>query len=159
MARQTIAGWQVTIDIEFFRSLAEKLRTQDNACTADPIYTVQEEVTVYGFDPGYGGDLEWFTDDGDYTPATPTKARRLEALYQHHGEPREGWMRTYSRKHWETRETFLTLDASNEYIATRQRKHRGQLRLYVESAYRNPELRKLREQLLLVATHLEGAAK
>jgi hypothetical protein len=146
-----------TIDVEFFRDLAQKLRTQDNACTADPIYTAQEEVTVYGYEEDWGGDLEWFRDDDDHAAATPAQARRLEALYQSNGEARSGWIRTFSRKHWEIRETFLTLDAANEYIATRQRKHRGKLRLYVESAYRNPELRKLREQLLLIADHLCAA--
>lgn len=143
------------LDVEFFRSLAHGLRTQDNAGTADPYVTVQEEVTDYGFEAEYGEDVDWFRDDGEYTKATPAQAKRLERIYQATYEVRDGWTRTFTRTRWEFREAFLTVKAAREFIE-RQRHNHGKLRVYIESACRNPEMRKLREQLLAVAEHLNG---
>lgn len=57
---------------------------------------------------------------------------------------------------WLKREVFLTNAAAMQYCRQQAHNHAGKLRVYIESAYRNPEMRKLREQLLAVADHLNG---
>lgn len=44
-------------------------------------------------------------------------------------------------------QSFLTVKAAEEYILDQKHNH-GELRVYIESAYSNPEMRRLREILL-----------
>lgn len=55
--------------------LARRLHTQDNLCTGDPLFCVQQRVRDYGFDPAYASedslcvwhneDWEWILDTAD----------------------------------------------------------------------------------------------
>lgn len=143
------------VDLQWLREVVTEMRTQDNAFTSDPYVLVEEEVTDYGFDEEYSGDPVWLTDDGDNYPASPAKAKRLEFIYQETFEVREGWTRTFGRTRWEFRQSFLTVKAAEAFIA-RQRHNHGKFRVYIESACRNPEMRKLREQLFALDAQLNG---
>jgi hypothetical protein len=51
----------------FLKNLAEELRTQDNAATANPIYIVQDEIRIWGdFSGGGTGILYVWKDDPEY---------------------------------------------------------------------------------------------
>lgn len=145
-----------TLDVEFFRAIAHELRTQDNLGTAHPLFCVEEEVRVYVDESVHAVDgHEWLDSDED-CPEDDEQESALEECYQETGRAPDGWRRVSFECHWEERETFLTREAANAYIANQHYNHRGRLRLYVASAIRNPEMRKLREQLLAVADHLDG---
>ncbi|MBI9113033.1 hypothetical protein [Maridesulfovibrio ferrireducens] len=47
------------------QKLAKELRTQDNLCTADPIFLVMEKERVYGLKSGYSDDYVWLDNEGD----------------------------------------------------------------------------------------------
>jgi len=81
---------------------------------------------------------------GDYGDMTSTK---LEEMHANGEEIPEGYFRTGAAMQWFMREAFFTRFAAEQYIATQAHRHSGQLRMYVESAHRNPQLRELRRLL------------
>ncbi len=62
----------------------------------------------------------------------------------------------YIAGRWLKREVFLTNAAAKQYCLRQAHNYAGKLRVYIESAYRNPEMRKLREQLLALDEFLKG---
>lgn len=134
--------------IEFLQSLAEKLRTQDNLCTASPNYTIQEEHIVSGLDLDYFPEVGWFHSDGDGYPAEGEEAKQLEAEYEKTGNEPTDWNRTGYIKSWEyTGMAFLTKAAADAYVAQCAYRHRRPIRVYVDSHYRNPEMKEVRRLL------------
>lgn len=46
-------------------TIAGLLHTQDNQCTAHPIYLVERQVRHYGYDLAYSDQTVWLDEDGD----------------------------------------------------------------------------------------------
>lgn len=135
--------------IEFLEELATRLREQDNECTSYPIYTVHEQVTINGLDTEYTDNVAWFYDGsmvGETAYDEPTHSE-LEAAHYRGEDPPEGYTRTGIAHYWHMIEPFMTMDAAQAYIKSNSHRHSGDLRVYVESAHRNPEMRELRRLL------------
>jgi hypothetical protein len=126
--------------------LEHELRTQDNRITADPIFMVQEEKRLCGFDiVQCDAPVVWQCDDYQVTEESdPEEFKRLEAHYDEHCKEPADWTRTGYLDRWENIQPFLTEQAADEYIRRYAHRH-GKLRTYVESGYRNPEWQLLRE--------------
>jgi hypothetical protein len=64
------------MDNPTLREIGERLRTQDNRCTADPFFQVRVRRRIYGMDPQWMDDPVWIdTEDGArewILPLTPT---------------------------------------------------------------------------------------
>lgn len=117
--------------------IARRLHTQDNAATAEPIYTVQEKHRIYGVDSGYSDDHVW-VDPNNET--------------QECSEDTPGAVRVGYVDKWMFVTAFLTLEAARQYRDNNAHRHPGGVRIYVASAYRNPEMIRVRRFLkLLVA--------
>lgn len=87
----------------------------------------------------------WIEDNGDHAEATAEEAAKLEAEYIGDKEP-EGWMRVAYVDMWELVQPFFTRAGAEAFIAAN--KHRlTDPRIYVDSAYRNPEWQAMREYL------------
>jgi hypothetical protein len=97
--------------------------TQDNACTAHPIYLVQERERIFGMDPEYRDDE--YRDDN----------------YR-----------------WVTREVFFTRKGAEEHEDAMAHNYRGGTRVFVDSLYRNHEMRMVRDLLKRIAQMDEYAA-
>lgn len=121
-----------------FDIISERLKTQDNACTAYPIYVVERRNRVYGFDTDYAEDIAWVNVADDYAETDPEEIRELEAELRATGKLPEYWMRTGYRDTWDFVQPFLTRQAAEEYIES-QRHNLGEARVYVHSGYRNRE--------------------
>lgn len=138
--------------------LARLLGSQDNRITADPIFMVQERQRTCGIDPVWGGEVVWLYDDAEYTrESAPEEFAKLEAEYAETGEEKEDWTRTGYVERWEHIQPFLTESAANSYIKRNAHRYGRPLRVYVESAYRNPEWQLIRSVLggsLLAAASL-----
>lgn len=125
--------------------IGERLRTQDNLATAEPMFCVQILVRDIGFDSGLSDKLCWhdgpnhitvFDDDPDFT------------------EPPDGeeWDEYGYRDRWETTMVAFTKGGCEEYLDLnghndRHRAHQGKTRIYVESFYRCPEMIAIRNYL------------
>jgi len=133
--------------IEFLADLAEKLRTQDNAYTASPNYCIQENRLICGIDEDYGGKVGWFNEDGG-RQADGRKEKALERYYDRYGKEPDGWTRCGYEHRWQyTGMSFLTHDAAHGYVVNNKHRHEDEIRVYVDSHYRNREMKEIRRLL------------
>jgi len=110
-------------------ALAERLRTQDGRCTADPYFLIQEKHREYGYDPQWSDDTVWIFDGEEVDPCTP-------------GADETGY-----KDGWRTVQVALTEAAADAFM--RQNKHKfNEMRSYVDSFYRCYEMIELREWLM-----------
>ena len=126
--------------------ISERLRTQDNRCTADPMFCMQIKVRDVGYYSGLVDNHCWRTEDAE-----------SDTLYD--GDPGfavpegEEWDCYGYVDRWETVmvaftergcQEFLELDGHN----VRARAFRGEVRIYAESFRRCPEMLAIRAALL-----------
>ena len=111
---------------------AERLKTQDNRATAEPMFCVQEKRREYGYDSDYAEDYIWIDDDCEETT-----------------EDTPGTRKVYYKDHWHDVMVAFTEHACEAYI--RQNKHNlGETRIYAKSFYRCYEMIAIRKWLMSV---------
>lgn len=135
--------------LEFLKNLAEQLQTQDNVCTASPNYCIQEHRMVFGTNEDYGGTIGWFEDDSSgHEPAEGRKEKALDRYYNRYDKEPDGWTRCGYKREWQhTGISFLTHEAAHAYVKSQNHRHTYEIRVYVESHYRNREMREVRRLL------------
>ena len=133
-------------------TLRDRLLTQDNACTADPLFVVYETERIYGMILGCEDGYCWLrpseADGGEETD--PEVIAQLDALHDAGDETTiDG---EYTRTAYVDRDRFVTLcftrAGAEDFIARNKHRHKGALRIDVDSAYRNPELKAIRRHLM-----------
>lgn len=120
------------------KRLCEQLHVQDNLATADPMFAVEEYVRHYGIESARAEGLSWLYAGELVDPPEEGAEAYAES---------EGYEQTGYRDQWETVTLMFTRDAATAYIEHRAHDHRGQLRVFVASAHRCPELKLLRKFL------------
>lgn len=121
--------------------VSERLRTQDNRCTCDPMFCVQILVRKSGFDSDYSDNLCWWNPG------------KMEVAYDDEPEG-EGWDGPYGYKdRWETKMVAYTEEGCQEYLALdghnlKRQAHNGEVRIFVDSFHRCPEMIAIREMLM-----------
>jgi len=116
---------------------AENLRTQDNRCTAEPMFCVQIKVRDTGYDIRYTDNECW------WNPAL------LEVAYDQKPDG-DGWDGPFGYKdRWETVMVAFTQAGCEEYLELnghndKHRAHNGEVRIYAESFRRCPEMLAIR---------------
>ena len=131
---------------DFFYEIAERLRTQDNRITADPVFAVQR--LVHDIVPeGYSDRWDWVdTECGDHSTADERTAARLDALHDG-GRSTGKWERFYYAERWEFVTGCFTEAAAEHHIRINGH-NLGKTRVYAYSAYRNQEWINLRKWLM-----------
>jgi hypothetical protein len=150
MAVMTTEIPQALIDI------AASLATQDNRMTSFPIFLVQKKVRQDGMDMDFCDNCIWVNSTNDGEEVTdPAQIERLEQLdvqgYLSKEEDEEfsDYLKTGYVDRWETVQPFFTEIAAQQFINSNSRRHDpGALRIYVDSAYQNPEWQAVRNFLL-----------
>lgn len=121
-------------------AIGERLRTQDNRCTADPMFCVQVKVRDVGFDSAYAEQYCWHDGANDETIYDDDKNFK---------EPEgDEWDKFGYRDRWETVMVAFTEAGCEEYIRQNGHNHRGEKRIYAESFRRCPEMLAIREFLM-----------
>ncbi len=133
------------------RVIAARLVTQDNRITDCPIFLVEEKRRTYGFDPAYSDHVVWRDVENDYAEAGPAKRGRLEALFRLGGDVPAKWTRTAYQDTWEYVTACFTEAGCQEYIRVNKHNHRGELRIYAATSWRNAEFRAVRDLLAAIA--------
>ena len=131
--------------------IAQRLCTQDNRLTEAPIFIVEEQHRVYGFDPAYGRPIVWIDTANDSVEADPEEHARLEAEWDESGDEPDGWTRTAYQDDWRFVTACFTEAGCAEYIRINGHNHRGTLRIYAAGSYRNEEFRVVRRLLLALS--------
>jgi hypothetical protein len=126
-------------------ALAERLRTQDNRCTAHPIFCVQRQYRIEGLEDSD----EWEWRDSDWHRADKEKAEELDNAPPEVSDI-DGWTRIYYQSRWHTVMVALTKEGAERYL--RNNAHNlseyAPPRIYVESLYKCEEMIQLREWLM-----------
>ncbi len=118
-----------------------KMRTQDNACTRDPLFVVFDKKRVTGFDPQYTDDhLCWVdTDSGTLYVEGDRRFKVLERYYRRFGQEPYMYTRTAYKDFDEFKTACFTDQAAQAYIAA-NRHNLHAPHIFVETLNRNPEM-------------------
>jgi len=114
--------------------IAARLRTQDNRCTAEPMFCVQEKKRDIGYDAAYSaGDTVWINmEGGNYETVPPNTPKAEEFGY---------------KDRWETVMVCFTEEGCKDYLRQNGHNH-GETRIYVESFRRCDEMIRIRAWLM-----------
>lgn len=132
--------------------ISKNLKEQDNRCTADPIFCVQVCKRVAPILPSYSNEVCFLDNENQevYYPDSPDPERwkELRKLYDEAEFPKNIEVGGFYEI-WETVQTFFTQKGAEDYL--RINGHNLQYgfgtRIYVESLYRNEEMKTIREFL------------
>ena len=133
--------------------LRTELRTQDNACTAEPMFVVYDKQRIYGLDSDHAEHYCWLypdRGDGRSEVADSKMVARLNHLESLGKDPKIGGVE-YTRIGYVDVDRFitccLTRKAAREFIERNSHRLRRPF-VYVESLYRNAEMIALRNHLM-----------
>lgn len=122
----------------------ELMRTQDNLGTSYPLFIVQQSRRLYGMDPNYVGEYDWLCENTELV-ADDVTASVLNCL-DSQGMDTEGWHKVYYIDIWEFVTVCFTRLAAEDFIEVNEHRLKNP-RVYVETAYRNPEMIAVQELL------------
>ena len=127
-------------------AISERLKTQDNRITQNPMFCVQIKVRDVGYDWAYADSHCWRDSANGLTIYDDDKDFK--------GEPEgDEWDKFGYRDRWETVMVAFTEKGCEEYLELnghndRRRAHNGEVQIYVESFNRCPEMIAIREALM-----------
>jgi len=125
--------------IEKLKEIQNELKTQDNRSTADPIFLVQEKERVYGMDTEYAPETCYY-DSENYCEISEEEYEALD------GEGSVDYIGFFDQ--WRIIQPFFTEKAAQQYIDGNYYRHKGELRIYADSLYRNSEMKMIRDYIL-----------
>ena len=125
--------------------IGKRIRTQDGACTRDPMFVVQRKVRDYGYDTDYCESCVWLDTSNDYVEATPEEAAKLDDDCNALGS---GWEWAGYNDRWEFITVFFTRASAEAFIERHGHRWRGEVRIFVESFHRNEEMIAVRNHLV-----------
>ena len=127
-------------------AISERIKTQDNRITQNPMFCVQIKVRDVGYDWAYADGHCWRDSANEITIYDDDKDFK--------GEPEgDEWDKFGYRDRWETVMVAFTEKGCEEYLELnghndRRRAHNGEVQIYVESFNRCPEMIAIREALM-----------
>jgi hypothetical protein len=133
--------------IDRLKYIQQELKTQDNRYTADPIFLVQEKERIWGMDSEYVDDYVWYNTE-DQCEADEEEAKEFDRLDDEIENIPSAWSKCWYFDKWIAVQSFFTEKAAQDYIDSQYYRHRGELRIYADSLYRNDEMKFIRDYLL-----------
>lgn len=127
--------------------IGELLRTQDNRCTADPMFCVQALKRIYGEECAYSfDDGVWIDTDDGWREIDEPENDEQEAEY----EANEYYKKYSYEDEWETVMVTFTEEGAKEHLQLHGHRysHFQDTRIFVESFYRCPEMLAIRKYLM-----------
>lgn len=128
------------------RAIGERIRTQDNRCTDQPMFVVLEKREIVTHEDYDHDRIVWFeTKSGDYNEASEVQVRRLEALRMG-GRDTPGWNRVAVKEIDMFVTTCFTEQGCRDFLARDGHNHRKPF-VYAYGSYRNAEYQAVRNFL------------
>ena len=121
--------------------ISERLKTQDNHITANPMFCLQILVRDVGYDSAYSdGRIAWVNDDDG------------ETVYEEPSDT-DGWTEFGYVDRWEQVMVCFTEQGCHDYMKldghnVKHRAFNGETRIYVESFNRCNEMIEIRKALM-----------
>ena len=164
-------------EITALKAIGQNILTQDNRCTADPIFCIQGRKRIYGMDPSYVDETVWIDEEGNeidvakcrqeakdlrgQLPVTEDEKAEYAKQYEKEDEltdyewaEKQEWTNTAYVDRWETIQMCFTEDGCNRHIKMNQHNYARpykEIRIYVDHLYRNPEMVLIRNMLMAFA--------
>ena len=152
-------------DIFSVESIGKRIASQDNRMTANPIFEVQELKRTYGIDVDCDPEIAWLWSDESVE--VPRILADLAEEYWYNNEKEPGAIETDNGKYkvglgdgyseplrrvgyfedWVHVQPFFTEVGAQSYIDCNGHNHKGRLRIYVGSEFRNREWQAVRALL------------
>lgn len=123
--------------------IGELIRTQDNRCTSDPLFIVQQKKRIWGMDGDYCDAYEWVAEDDPEVVASDVERAGLDAIESRGGDV-TGWNKVHYVDQWEFVTACFTEQGCKDYIEANGH-NLNEPRIYAASAYRNREIIAIRE--------------
>lgn len=137
-------------------AIAERLHTQDNRITDNPLFAVLQKRCIAGLDEDYTDSFEWVTDDCEEIHDAAEIAD-LEAAHAE-GEDTPGARRIGVRYIWEFVTGCFTEQGCKSYIASNGH-NLHEPRIYAYGSYRNAKFIALRNWLMSITAGTTEQAK
>lgn len=130
-----------TPDLSALAAIGERLRTQDNRCTAHPAFQVRGLRRIYGMDLDYADEPVWIDNGSDCIEVDPPEDPE---------NPGDFIIKTGYQDHWEIIMVAFSEQACLDYIKHNGHRHGvyRELEVYADSFYRCPEMLAIREALM-----------
>jgi hypothetical protein len=135
------------------RAIGQLLRTQDEQCTADAMFVVEQKRLIIGFDTDYSQgpeDIVWCIEDHNIFQGDEEFAE-LERAYEEDGTIPENYSRHGFAWQWAFITAFFTDKDSAEFVERHGHKYEGELRVTVECEVRNRQWAAMRKWLMSLA--------
>lgn len=136
--------------------IGEQIATQDNAGTAEVMWTIQERIEIAGVDEDYHDTHVVWVRDGEQ--CDEHKSAAMERRWQNGREDfiPDDYTRVLCTYRWVTRQAFFTKTAAEQYRDTQARRHGGPLRIYADWGGRNSEWKLMRRLLVALLKEQSG---
>lgn len=139
--------------------IAQDMATQDNDCTAEPLFVVQRRKRIYGLSSSYANDCVWVSQDGEHTEADAATTAKLDAKHEEtchdsftlldpESECETEWERVWYCDEWEFVTCCFTRNGAETFIAKNHHRYDSELRIWTDSLHRNREMIDVRAHLL-----------
>lgn len=129
----------------YIEHIGKLICTQDNRCTSDPLFIVQQKKRICGMHSDYCDNYVWQKKDDWQHVADRIEHAGLDALTEK-GEDVTGWEKVYYTNQWEFVTACFTEQACKDYIAENSH-NLNEPRIYAATLYRNREMIAVREFL------------
>lgn len=136
-------------------AIGERLRTQDNRCTANPMFIVQQQRS-FGVEPGEGEMDVWLDEDWEEVDEeTAAKLDELDHAFEWDmTEEQKAILARHTKRgikhHWEFVMAAFSEEGCKEYLRL-DGQNLTKPRIYAMSFNRCPEMLAIRETLLSLA--------
>lgn len=134
------------------KEIGQQIALQDNQCTANPIFLVEQKERLYGFDENCGEGPVWIDSDG--YEASVEVSEKLEDDYTSDFTEPDFWTRTFYNDCWRFVTVFFTEKAARQYIKDNAHHFKyphNEARVFVDSLNRNSEMKAVRNHLIGLA--------
>ena len=130
---------------EYLLKVANRLVTQDNRCTASPMFCVRGLRRIFGLDPQWTDNVVWIDTEDVVHQVEPPKDEE---------NPPEYYEKTGYIDVWEVLAVCFTEDGCREHLKLNGHNYQRyeKVEIYAESFNRNPEMLAIRELLVENAT-------
>lgn len=134
--------------LDFLNKIGELIRTQNNRSTRCPMFVVERREKIGPIEDFHEFDVEeWVNYDDNDAVATPTRIERLNYL-ESCGLEYKHWRKHRYKYVWVFETACFTEKACVDYIDSFHPDKSYDYRIYVYSAWGNPEFKNIREFLI-----------
>lgn len=131
-----------SFDTPELRAIGERLRTQDNRITADPIFLIRGLKRVYGMDPATHDYYIWVDTDNS--------GEEVEAPEDEENPPKN-LEKCYYMEHWVTLKMAFTQHGCEEHLRINGHNYKQSYKkvdIFADSLWRMPEMIVIRNALM-----------